>query len=79
MLFGLDWNSTNDILDESALTTRIIHSSSYLNRMIAPMDNGLMLWKLFQTPMYKKLKECSEDVDLYVQPFCEQELIPAPN
>lgn len=64
MLFGLDWDCMNDILDDNALTTRVIHSSTYFNRMMAPMDNGLMLWKLFPTPLYLKLKKCSEDVDL---------------
>lgn len=64
MLFGLLWDCMDDILDNNALTTQVIHSSTYFNRMMAPMDNGLMLWKLFPTPLYKTLKKCSEDVDL---------------
>ncbi|ODM88484.1 Cytochrome P450, mitochondrial [Orchesella cincta] len=64
MLFGYELDSINDILNPKALTTRVIQSAAYFNRMMAPMDNGLMLWRYFPTPLYKKLKKSMDDVEL---------------
>ncbi|CAL8071393.1 unnamed protein product [Orchesella dallaii] len=64
MLFGSELDSINDVLNAEALTTKVIESAAYFNRMMATMDNGPMLWKKFPSQLYNKLKKCMDDVEL---------------
>lgn len=46
-----------DELNKYSRTSKLIKSAYVTNSCILKLDNGPQLWKKFDTPLYKKLKE----------------------
>lgn len=44
----------------TSLTSRLLESAETTNDCILPTDQGLQLWRFFETPMYRKLKKAQE-------------------
>lgn len=52
--FSLDEKRTDSI------TSRLIESAEVTNSCILPLDQGLQLWRHFETPVYRKMRMAQE-------------------
>lgn len=65
-IFGIQWNSLDEIYKPSSVTQRLIHDSTYFNREISQVDSAPRIWKLFATPEYKKMRSAIEFIERYI-------------
>lgn len=48
---------------EDSRSTRLIDAAEISNSCILPLDQALPLWRLFETPMYKRLRTSQEFIE----------------
>lgn len=58
--------------DPDSRTSRLIKTSDISNDAILPTDQGLQLWRFFETPQYRKLKKAQEYKEKVVIEFIEK-------
>lgn len=56
-------------LNPNSRSSRLIEAAEATNSSILPTDQGLQLWRYFETPKYRKLRKAQEFMERYVNLF----------
>lgn len=47
-------------LDPTSRSSKLIEAAEVTNSLTLPTDQGLQLWRYFETPKYRKLRKAQE-------------------
>lgn len=50
----------------NSLSTKLIEAAEQTNDLTLPTDQGLQLWRFFETKDYKKIRESQEFIERYL-------------
>lgn len=48
---------------ENSRSSRLINAAFTTNSAILKLDNGPMLWRFFETPLYKKMRRAQNEIE----------------
>lgn len=67
LTFDVRMNSFSEFeRNEVSRSSRLIDAAEISNSCLLPLDQGLPLWKLFETPVYKRLRVSQEYIERYL-------------
>lgn len=46
--------------EPDSLASKLIEAAGTINSLVLPLDHGIQLWKLYETPMYRKSREAQD-------------------
>lgn len=49
---------------ENSTSSKLIEAAFATNSAILKLDNGLQLWRLFETPLYRKLRKAQTYMEM---------------
>lgn len=60
-VFDVRMNSFSETeLDPNSRSSKLIEAAEVTNSLTLPTDQGLQLWRRFETPKYRKLRKAQE-------------------
>ncbi|XP_055535254.1 cytochrome P450 302a1, mitochondrial [Wyeomyia smithii] len=76
MAFDIRLDSfSNEQLLPNSLSSRLMEAAEVTNQNILPTDQGFQLWKLFETPSYRKLRKAQQFMEKTAVELVSQKLL----
>ncbi|XP_037044691.1 cytochrome P450 302a1, mitochondrial isoform X1 [Bradysia coprophila] len=75
LVFDVRMNSFSESeLDPKSRSSKLIEAAETTNSLTLPTDQGLQLWRYFETPKYRKLRKAQEFMESVAVDFVTQKL-----